>query len=799
MCAEVFPKEVFPNGVARSGYAPIRFLGQLQGGTVEERADATRAHAEGAAFTQSSSAWVVGEEEWLSQIALWWEWEHVTNVDGLPMRVSMTYNNLKDHARCFPRCPVVPQVARYVRFTPEHFISTASAYCKRHALPECSLLGVLYEGDFQQFSLELPNDGCDVLEKAVYWRLPHGTVRCWSLARLLRANGTELKEEHCEAAYHYMGLRRDLLCLGDCGPEELEMLRSAVVKDKPWASLPFQLPAAESSPCFWVTNKDAEGDATVQVLRKSLAMLEIEVLDLRMATPLKLRERLQQRMQGNRAALANATANTHWLSQPIVDLDACSGKLDKAQIRALQAWAGQLVALIGATAAESEAEQLRRHGAEQMVQWLQRLSSTQRDEVFEECFPDTPRGCYEEIWEKLSMLETRVTRRVERHALRLAGMAAHVSKAAEEEGQASPPSNEQCDPDGYGATLLRLPKGHEVATAHAEAVMLDRMQASLELHYDRAFKETWAEKHAERHPDLAAASRPQRRRLQQRALECLKHQRYEALEIPAAVRAILTKPRQEAHWDIMEELATVLRSLVCGVREVELYSAFEVQTVADELMGSQTGVLQRNHRFVHGVLYKGSQVVEVIPASGVTAAPAKREVAGRFARCRTSATTTPTLAEQLRLSSEALPVTVRVHDHPRGESREVPLGKFGQAVLGTSQTSQSSGIRDIAKPYIKGEVCAEAVLELLLVEFGMVQWCAMIDRWSARDKGWTSVEKVKGAIRWYMLGQHLGSAPVYDGLCAYCGSLLCLACNSRTENAILANRFFSRIYIYIYV
>ena len=83
-----------------------------------------------------------------------------------------------------------------------------------------------------------------------------------------------------------------------------------------------------------------------------------------------------------------------------------------------------------------------------------------------------------------------------------------------------------------------------------------------------------------------------------------------------------------------------------------------------------------------------------------------------------------------------------------------------------------------ANDHLEKPFSAEDVLDLLLVDLGMVQWCEMISRWNSAGKGWTTKKKVLGATHWYMNGQRLGRQPIYDSVCAFCGSLLYGALNS---------------------
>ena len=60
------------------------------------------------------------------------------------------------------------------------------------------------------------------------------------------------------------------------------------------------------------------------------------------------------------------------------------------------------------------------------------------------------------------------------------------------------------NPDGYVARSERLPTGHAIATAHAEAVLLDRVRELLDRHYDEVFVAEWSAKHAGDDDTLAA-------------------------------------------------------------------------------------------------------------------------------------------------------------------------------------------------------------------------------------------------------------------------------------------------------
>ena len=62
----------------------------------------------------------------------------------------------------------------------------------------------------------------------------------------------------------------------------------------------------------------------------------------------------------------------------------------------------------------------------------------------------------------------------------------------DEEPEHLPGGEGEPRPDDFAPCGQRLPKGHAVATAHAEAVLIDRVRALLDSHYDEVFAKDWA-------------------------------------------------------------------------------------------------------------------------------------------------------------------------------------------------------------------------------------------------------------------------------------------------------------------
>ena len=78
-------------------------------------------------------------------------------------------------------------------------------------------------------------------------------------------------------------------------------------------------------------------------------------------------------------------------------------------------------------------------------------------------------------------------------------------------------------------------------------MLVDRFRAALELHYENQQRET-GELTSDQHP-----------RVQRRAAAFLRSQRFESLEVPPSVKAVLTKPSDEDQWENLEKLVECLR------------------------------------------------------------------------------------------------------------------------------------------------------------------------------------------------------------------------------------------------
>ena len=126
------------------------------------------------------------------------------------------------------------------------------------------------------------------------------------------------------------------------------------------------------------------------------------------------------------------------------------------------------------------------------------------------------------------------------------------------------------NPDGFLHNCIRLPRGHDVALAHAEIVLLDRTLSQFDAHYDEVFLASAQEASTPPHRHVATASPtacldglqaqqaveaeeratlPRRRRgafhVDPKVLEAKVSKRYELFQLPDTIKALFDKPQKE--------------------------------------------------------------------------------------------------------------------------------------------------------------------------------------------------------------------------------------------------------------
>ena len=534
-----------------TGHFPIVFLGQLQTDNDWERCCEDRANEAEAHFCIDPSKWKLDDDsKWWSQELFWWEWQDVLSAKGKGLRVATDHRNLCTGRQPFPKCPRLPHVARNLHFTPQCFSKVGISVSGAHALPECEFLGILYDTGVEGWVMDVPKNGVDILDTPVYWKLPYGTVKCWSLETLLKKSekdAAEFRERHTEDAYRHMAMQRGFHCLGKFSADQREAAKQA---NFDWRACCFQLPSDEKASCWWVTNPDAKQQEPLKLLNKSLALLDVETNTLRVATPAKLRTAVTTRQCHNRGIFLELRSNMHWNGIVQEQVSCMDGIVSSEQISKLRRWsqalyeefhveetlACQETTSEGMTCSEPPTSQesiLRAHAVEVLQTKMGQLQATGKEDLWKELFQDTPRGAYETMWESLEFRLQRALDAEERQMERLRGLRAEIPRNADLESDGV--SAATIDPDGFAQPLQRLPQGHIIATKHAEAVLLDRMYLALEVHYDAVCLEE-CRKHEEQEAGAKTDSVSKRRqRTQRRGMQYITQKRYEALEIPAEV------------------------------------------------------------------------------------------------------------------------------------------------------------------------------------------------------------------------------------------------------------------------
>jgi len=162
-------------------------------------------------------------------------------------------------------------------------------------------------------------------------------------------------------------------------------------------------------------------------------------------------------------------------------------------------------------------------------------------------------------------------------------------EAGDENAEPAADEGEHPNPDGFVPRGLRMPKGSAVATAHAEAVLLDRTRALLDAHYDEVFTSEWLARQANKplpestddctSSERPVPKRPRRYHVDPRVLEARTAQRFETFSLPATVLELLRHPRDEKDWGKLEHLRALVVDLADGIENGSLLG-MEDQAVA---------------------------------------------------------------------------------------------------------------------------------------------------------------------------------------------------------------------------
>ena len=174
------------------------------------------------------------------------------------------------------------------------------------------------------------------------------------------------------------------------------------------------------------------------------------------------------------------------------------------------------------------------------------------------------------------------------------------------------------NPDGFVPASERLPKGFTVATAHAEAVLLDRVKAQLDKHYDQVFLDRWLLKERERtklddkdREDEVSRQPPRRpgaHKIDRKVLEAHVAARYTILELPALVKEIFRKPSDESDWKKIEQLRSIVVDAARGIYTYDLDQPAEWELLLSSLPPSGPAVLREDVELAATFMPAGTRV-----------------------------------------------------------------------------------------------------------------------------------------------------------------------------------------------
>ena len=214
---------------------------------------------------------------------VWFEYPGVSLGSGTPYRVSIQLNHLLYDGRSIPHNPLMDWAFSRATFSIEFFNDVAT-----NVREGIAFAGITYENDRPHIDAQLPRDGEDIQDEPVYWKLPGGSVVCWSVRKLSQAKDDELEEKGSMERYTAVAKELGYDVLGKAMDDnELEEFQAepGTLEQKHWKRVAWVEPLDDSLPCWFLANA-AEADRTqeVKLVCRSLVGLEMQLRDNRCAT-----------------------------------------------------------------------------------------------------------------------------------------------------------------------------------------------------------------------------------------------------------------------------------------------------------------------------------------------------------------------------------------------------------------------------------------------------------------------------------------------------------------------------------
>ena len=368
-------------------------------------------------------------------------------------------------------------------------------------------------------------------------------------------------------------------------------------------------------------------------------------------------------------------------------------------------------------------------------------SSASSGAAYTEKFHITPKGLFDEIVRNAEVIIQRSAEEAKRRQSWLAEIDGDDENGAADEPDVAGAGKRAdvygCDLDKFNGHDGQKPKGWSQAVRIAGWLHIDEMRTLLELHYDELHLEKYramgktARKRSSEYTVFSNIAQSHRRKLCQR------------IQLPESLKAILRCPVHEEKWEKIEEARLAIAKIIEGER------LFEVETEADaaelvsalEMSTSQFPDALRGHESYPD----GSRVVVEQPPPDLTVREQRAMVCNAVA------------------NSVGSVVAIKT----RPLSRKPPLDGFAKAIL-----DPTMNVKRISITKTMRAETAESILDKLL----LVLWDALfLDAclgWTSRKVSNLHRSETLPLARYFINGLSFGDRPIFDGLCAFCASLL---------------------------
>ena len=294
---------------------------------------------------------------------------------------------------------------------------------------------------------------------------------------------------------------------------------------------------------------------------------------------------------------------------------------------------------------------------------------------------------------------------------------------------------------------------------------------SRQVHYDELH--TTRGKRQRQPAAVAQGLEGARYRLSNKVMNCYNSNRHEQLRLPEPIKEILQSRSDEQNWDTLERLRIAIVGEVEGVSTIPVTDSATIEAVATAIEAND----ERGHEGIMGtdVCDPYNEGIVLVPAGAQVDIKVPQLSAGvprtRAARRRVRAAAVQQLS---RSDSDIL----RVRRRPRGTPLAMDLDDMGKAMM-TEETAQA--IADSWTP----KLTKEQLLDKML----LVLWDALMlsasERWTALGVANLHHERTHLLAHSFLKGQAIGSRPLHDGICAYCGAFLY---GVQNDNSALSNK-----------